>query len=134
MAFDACLAQLFFIHTLQCMESGILLAMAFDRYIAICDPLRHTSILTPSILGRMIVVVVIQAVVLVGLLPILIKRLHHFRSIQIAHSYCEHMAVVRLACGDTRFNKIYGIAVAMFIVVQVNKICGLFVGVERSGI
>lgn len=118
MAFDACLAQLFFIHILQGMESGILLAMAFDRYIAICDPLRHTSILKPSILGQMIVVVVIQAVVLVGLLPILIKRLHHFRSIQIAHSYCEHMAVVKLAADD----------------VQVNKICGLFVGVERSGI
>jgi olfactory receptor len=117
MAFDACLAQLFFIHTLQCMESGILLAMAFDRYIAICDPLRHTSILTPSILGRMIVVVVIRAVVLVGLLPILIKRLHHFRSIQIAHSYCEHMAVVKLAADD----------------VQVNKICGLFVGFSVLG-
>lgn len=117
MAFDACLAQLFFIHTLQCMESGILLAMAFDRYIAICDPLRHTSILTPSILGRMIVVVVIRAVVLVGLLPILIKRLHHFWSIQIAHSYCEHMAVVKLAADD----------------VQVNKICGLFVGFSVLG-
>lgn len=64
MAFDACLAQLFFIHTLQCMESGILLAMAFfDCYIAICDPLRHTSTLTPSILRCMIVVVVTRAVV-----------------------------------------------------------------------
>ncbi|XP_052032796.1 olfactory receptor 52A1-like [Apodemus sylvaticus] len=117
MAFDACLAQLFFIHTLQCMESGILLAMAFDRYIAICDPLRHTSILTPSILGRMIVVVVIRAVVLVGLLPLLIKRLHHFWTIQIAHSYCEHMAVVKLAADD----------------VKVNKICGLFVGFSILG-
>ncbi|XP_032751697.1 olfactory receptor 52A1-like [Rattus rattus] len=117
MAFDACLAQLFFIHTLQCMESGILLAMAFDRYIAICDPLRHTSILTPSILGRMIVVVVVRAVVLVGLLPLLIKRLHHFQSIQIAHSYCEHMAVVKLAADDVR----------------INKICGLFVGFSILG-
>ncbi|KAL1774699.1 olfactory receptor 52A1-like [Sigmodon hispidus] len=117
MAFDACLAQLFFIHTLQGMESGILLAMAFDRYIAICDPLRHTSILTPSILCRMILVVIIRAIVLVGLLPILIKRLHLFHSIQIAHSYCEHMAVVKLAADD----------------VQVNKICGLFVGFSILG-
>ncbi|XP_021486409.2 olfactory receptor 52A1-like [Meriones unguiculatus] len=117
MAFDACLAQLFFIHTLQCIESGILLAMAFDRYIAICDPLRHTSILTPSILGRMIVVLAIRAIVLVGLLPVLIKRLHLFHSTQIAHSYCEHMAVVKLAADD----------------VQVNKICGLFVGFSILG-
>ncbi|XP_042542933.1 olfactory receptor 52A5-like [Dipodomys spectabilis] len=117
MAFDACLTQLFFIHTLQCIESGILLAMAYDRYIAICDPLRHTSILTPSILFHMIVVVAIRAVVLVGLLPILIKRLHAFHSILIAHSYCEHMAVVKLAAED----------------VKVNKVCGLFVGFSILG-
>nr|XP_019571350.1 PREDICTED: olfactory receptor 52A5-like [Rhinolophus sinicus] len=117
MAFDTCLAQLFFIHALQCMESGILLAMAFDRYIAICDPLRHTSILTRSILGRMVVMVAIRATVLVGLLPILIKRLHVFRSILIAHSYCEHMAVVKLAAEDSR----------------VNKACGLFVGFTVLG-
>ncbi|XP_069891457.1 olfactory receptor 52A5-like [Dipodomys merriami] len=117
MAFDACLTQLFFIHTLQCIESGILLAMAYDRYIAICDPLRHTSILTPSILVHMIVVVAIRAVVLVGLLPILIKRLHAFHSILIAHSYCEHMAVVKLAAED----------------VKVNKVCGLFVGFSILG-
>ncbi|XP_011379433.1 olfactory receptor 52A1-like [Pteropus vampyrus] len=117
MAFDNCLAQLFFIHALQGMESGILLAMAFDRYIAICDPLRHTSILTPSILGRMVVMVAIRAIVLVSLLPILIKRLHVFHSILIAHSYCEHMAVVKLAAEDT----------------QVNKACGLFVGFTILG-
>ncbi|XP_026374151.2 olfactory receptor 52A1-like [Ursus arctos] len=117
MAFDTCLAQLFFIHALQCTESGILLAMAFDRYIAICDPLRHTSILTPSILGRMIVIVAIRAIVLVGLLPILIKRLHAFHSIVIAHSYCEHMAVVKLAAEDVR----------------VNTTCGLFVGFAILG-
>lgn len=113
MAFDACLAQLFFIHTLQCMESGILLAMAFDRYIAICDPLRHTSVLTPSVLRRMIVVVVTRAVILVGLLPSLIKRLHLFHSVQIAHSYCEHMAVVKLAADDVQVNKICGLLWAL---------------------
>ncbi|XP_007533533.1 olfactory receptor 52A5-like [Erinaceus europaeus] len=117
MTFDNCLVQLFFIHTLQCMESGILLAMAFDRYIAICDPLRHTSILTPSILGHMMGGVAIRAIVLVGLLPILIKRLHHFHSVIIAHSYCEHMAVVKLAAEDIR----------------VNKACGLFVGFTILG-
>ncbi|XP_006885742.1 PREDICTED: olfactory receptor 52A1-like [Elephantulus edwardii] len=117
MAFNACLVQLFFIHTLQCMESGILLAMAFDRYVAICDPLRHTSILTPSVLVWMMVVVAIRATVLVGLLPILIKRLHLFHSTVIAHSYCEHMAVVKLAAEDIR----------------VNKICGLFVGFTILG-
>ncbi|XP_006870416.1 PREDICTED: olfactory receptor 52A1-like [Chrysochloris asiatica] len=115
MSFDACLAQLFFIHALQGMESGILLAMAFDRYIAICDPLRHTTILTPFCLVKMVMVVAIRAIVLVGVLPILLKQLQHFHSVVIVHSYCEHMAVVKLAAEDVHVNKSYGLFVAFAI-------------------
>ena len=43
---DACIAQTFFVHGLSCMESGVLLAMAFDRFTAICNPLRYTCTLT----------------------------------------------------------------------------------------
>uniref|UniRef100_A0A8C3VSQ4 Olfactory receptor n=1 Tax=Catagonus wagneri TaxID=51154 RepID=A0A8C3VSQ4_9CETA len=115
MAFDACLTQLFFIHALQGMESGILLAMAFDRYVAICDPLRYTSILTPLFLVGMVLMVAIRATVLVGILPILLKRLQLFQSVVIAHSYCEHMAVVKLAAEDVHINKSYGLFVAFAI-------------------
>lgn len=115
MAFDACLTQLFFIHALQGMESGILLAMAFDRYVAICNPLRHTSILTPFFLGQSVLMVAIRAAVLVGILPILLKRLQRFQSVVIVHSYCEHMAVVKLAAEDVHINKSYGLFVAFAI-------------------
>lgn len=115
MAFDAFLTQLFFIHALQGMESGILLAMPFDCYIAICDPLRHASILTPLFLVQMVLMVAIRTTVLVGILPILLKRLQNFQSVVIAHSYCEHMAVVKLAAEDAHINKSYGLFVAFAI-------------------
>nr|XP_017495755.1 olfactory receptor 52A1-like [Manis javanica] len=115
MSLDACLTQLFFIHALQGMESGILLAMAFDRYVAICDPLRYTSILTPLFVLRMVLMVVIRATVLVGILPILLKRLQLFQSVVIVHSYCEHMAVVKLAAEDVHMSRSYGLFVAFAI-------------------
>ncbi|XP_058400571.1 olfactory receptor 52A1-like [Diceros bicornis minor] len=115
MAFDACLTQLFFIHALQGMESGVLLAMAFDCYVAVCNPLRHTSILTPLFLVRIIVIVAIRATVLVGILSILLKQLQLFQSVVIVHSYCEHMAVVKLAAEDVHINQSYGLFVAFAI-------------------
>ncbi|EHB05943.1 Olfactory receptor 52A1 [Heterocephalus glaber] len=115
MAFDTCLTQLFFVHALQGMESGMLLAMAFDCYIAICHPLRHTSILTPFFLVQVVLMAAIWATVLVGILPILLRQLKLFHSLVIVHSYCEHMAVVKMAAEDVYINKSYGLFVAFAI-------------------
>ncbi|EMP26293.1 Olfactory receptor 51G2 [Chelonia mydas] len=52
-SFDSCFAQLFFIHSLQCIESSVLLLMAFDRFVAICNPLRYASILTLQRIAKM---------------------------------------------------------------------------------
>ncbi|KAK7807168.1 hypothetical protein U0070_018159 [Myodes glareolus] len=115
--FHACLVQMFFLHSFAIMESAMLQAMAFDRYVAICKPLHYTTILTKRLIIKIGLASVTRAVTLMTPLPFLLRRFHYCRGTVIAHCYCEHMAVVRLACGDTRFNNIYGIAVAMFIVV-----------------
>nr|XP_002754901.2 olfactory receptor 52K2-like [Callithrix jacchus] len=113
--FFACLVQMFFLHSFSIMESAVLLAMAFDRYVAICKPLHYTTILTGSLITKIGMASVARAVTLMTPLPFLLRGFHYCRGPVIAHCYCEHMAVVRLACGDTRFNNIYGIAVAMLI-------------------
>ncbi|XP_069890786.1 olfactory receptor 52K1 [Dipodomys merriami] len=115
--FYACLIQMFLLRSFAIMESAMLLAMAFDRYVAICKPLHYTTILTKSLIIKIGLAAMTRAVTLMTPLPFLLRRFHYCRGSAIAHCYCEHMAVVRLACGDTRFNNIYGIAVAMFIVV-----------------
>lgn len=52
-ASDACLTQVFFIHSAFVTELGILLAMAFDCCVAVCAPLRYTVILVPMEIGKM---------------------------------------------------------------------------------
>ncbi|XP_074835887.1 olfactory receptor 51G2-like [Carettochelys insculpta] len=104
----ACFAQLFFIHTLQCIESSILLLMAFDRFIAICNPLRYASILTLPRIAMMGLVCVVRGVVLMIPFPFLLKRFQYCRDNVLSHSYCLHQAVMHLACSDTTVNNIYG--------------------------
>ncbi|XP_074046289.1 olfactory receptor 52A5-like [Macrotis lagotis] len=114
--FNSCLVQMYFTHTFQCMESGILLAMAFDRYVAICNPLRHSAILTKRVLTNIILAVTLRAAIIIIMCPLLIKlRLKLFKTTFISHSYCEHMAVVRLAAVDTKANKVYGLFVAFSV-------------------
>ncbi|XP_021541352.1 olfactory receptor 52A5-like [Neomonachus schauinslandi] len=111
--FDACLFQMWLIHTFQCTESGILLAMALDHYVAICDPLRHATIFTHQLLTQIGVGVMLRAALLVAPCLILIQCwLKHYRTTVVSHSYCEHMAIVKLAAEDIRINKIYGLFVA----------------------
>ncbi|XP_074073476.1 olfactory receptor 52M1-like [Macrotis lagotis] len=113
---DACLAQMFTIHCFATVESGIFLAMAFDRYVAICDPLHHTTVLTHSMVGRMGLAALLRGVLYISPLPLMIRlRLFHYRDRIIAHSYCEHMAVVTLACGDTKVNNLYGLSIGFLV-------------------
>ncbi|XP_003781040.1 olfactory receptor 52A5 [Otolemur garnettii] len=115
-SFDACLLQMWLIHSFQATESGILLAMALDRYVAICDPLRHATIFSQQLLTHIGVGVIFRAAILVTPSIVLIKcRLKLFRSTVIFHSYCEHMAVVKLATEDVRVNKMFGLFVAFAI-------------------
>nr|XP_003421583.1 olfactory receptor 52M1-like [Loxodonta africana] len=114
-AFDACLTQMFFIHSFTTMESGFFLAMAIDRYVAICDPLRHTTILTHTRIAIMGIIVVMRGVAFFSPHPILLKQLPYCRTRIIAHTYCEFMAVVKLACMDTGATKHYSLSVASII-------------------
>ncbi|XP_004642053.1 olfactory receptor 52A5 [Octodon degus] len=115
-SFDACLLQMGLIHSLQATESGILLAMALDRYVAICHPLRHATIFSYQLLSYLGVGVTLRGLILIVPCLLLIKcRLKYYRTTVISHSYCEHMAVVKLATEDTRINKILGLSVAFLI-------------------
>ncbi|EMP26214.1 Olfactory receptor 52R1 [Chelonia mydas] len=114
--FHVCLIQMFFVHTFSSVESGILMAMALDRYVAICCPLRHSSILSVQAIVTMGSLVLARGVLLVSPFSLLARRLPFCQRCLISHSYCEHMAVVKLVCGDSTVSVIYGLFVAFMVV------------------
>uniref|UniRef100_A0A670IDJ5 Olfactory receptor n=1 Tax=Podarcis muralis TaxID=64176 RepID=A0A670IDJ5_PODMU len=114
--FAGCLVQMFMIHALCAVESGTLTAMAYDRYVAICSPLSYTTLLTTNTVAKFGAVIGVRAFIIVLPFPFLVKRLPFCHSHLISHSYCEHMAVVKLACGDTTPNNLYGLILSLAIV------------------
>ncbi|XP_038261894.1 olfactory receptor 51G2-like [Dermochelys coriacea] len=113
---NVCFAQLFFIHLLECIESSVLLLMAFDRFIAIRAPLRYPSILTLPRIGKMGQVCVLRGVAVILPLPILLQRLQYCRSNVLSHCYCINQDVMKMACSDIRVISIYGLSVALLTV------------------
>ncbi|XP_004779071.1 olfactory receptor 51I2-like [Mustela putorius furo] len=110
-AFDACLIQMFLIHSFSMMESGILLAMSFDRYVAICDPLHYATVLTNGVIAGIGVAVTARSFITLFPLPFLFMRLPICRSNVLSHSYCLHPDMIKLACADITINSIYGLFV-----------------------
>uniref|UniRef100_A0A8C4VJN3 Olfactory receptor 52E4-like n=1 Tax=Gopherus evgoodei TaxID=1825980 RepID=A0A8C4VJN3_9SAUR len=112
--FSFCLTQMYFIHCFTAMESGIFVAMAFDRYVAICDPLRHSTILTNSVVAKIVLAVVLRGSMLILPYPFLARQWPYCRTNIIPHTYCEHIAVVKQACADIRVDIYY----SLFLVVS----------------
>ncbi|XP_052033059.1 olfactory receptor 51F1 [Apodemus sylvaticus] len=106
---DFCIVQMFFLHGFTFIESGVLVAMAFDRYVAICDPLRYTMILTNSRIIQMGFLVIMRSILLIVPLLLLLKPVSFCKRNTLSHSYCYHPDVIKLACSDTRANSICGL-------------------------
>ncbi|XP_044882346.1 putative olfactory receptor 52P1 [Mauremys mutica] len=110
-----CLTQMFFLHAVSVMQSAILVAMAFDRYIAICNPLRYDTILTNTRIAQLGLLGLIRTVLFVLPLPLLLSRQPFCADNIIHHTYCEHMAVAKMSCGDITVNRTYGLVVTFVV-------------------
>ncbi|XP_007456576.1 PREDICTED: olfactory receptor 2T27-like [Lipotes vexillifer] len=95
----ACGTQIFFFLTLGIAECILITLMSYDRYVAICNPLRYTLIMSQKVCLQM------AAIWAGGALTSLAHTAYtmHFPicgSREISHFLCEVMAILKLACDD----------------------------------
>ncbi|XP_069891459.1 olfactory receptor 51L1-like [Dipodomys merriami] len=109
--FSVCVVQMFLIHTFSFTESSVLLAMALDRYVAICHPLRYATILTPKLIAKIGIAALLRSAIPLIPLHVRLAFFSFCHSHVLSHSYCLHQDIIRLACADIRFNVIYGMIV-----------------------
>ncbi|XP_061105550.1 olfactory receptor 52B2-like [Conger conger] len=100
MSYNACLTQMFFYYCFITLESYSLTVLAYDRLIAICFPLRHNSINTPTSMISILAIVWLYCVGVMMFLVLLLTKLYFCDSFTVHGFVCEYSGVYTLACSD----------------------------------
>ncbi len=106
--YPLCVLQAFLLHMYGGGILFILAAMSFDRYAAICMPLRYSSIMTPRVVFCIIFLVWGLDFVLIVFLFSLHTRLPKCKSV-IMNVFCDNPSLLKLTCGNTTVNNIIGL-------------------------
>lgn len=106
--YGLCVFQAFLLHLYGGGILFILAAMSFDRYVAICMPLRYNSIMVPRAVVCIISLVWGVDFSLILLLFVLQMRLPRCKSI-IMNVFCDNPSLLKLTCGNTTVNNVVGL-------------------------
>ncbi|XP_029373034.1 olfactory receptor 52N4-like [Echeneis naucrates] len=106
--YNQCVIQAFHSHTFGSASHMILIIMAIDRYVAICHPLRYSSIMTTKAVIGLSASAWGVSIVLVSVLIGLTVRLSRCRSV-VQNAYCDNASLFKLSCEDVSINNIYGL-------------------------
>ncbi|XP_045877767.1 olfactory receptor 1361-like [Meles meles] len=96
-SFNCCMIQLFFFMAVGSMEGHLLAAMAYDRYVAICDPLRYSAIISRNLCLRITLTSWVVVSLNSLLYSVLVTRLT-FCDNQVTHFFCDITPLLKLSC------------------------------------
>ncbi|XP_036852388.1 olfactory receptor 56A3-like [Manis javanica] len=111
-SFSACFLQMFIMNNFLPMESCTFMVMAYDRYVAICHPLRYPSIITDQFIAKAVVFILVRNTFFTAPIPILSAQLLYCGENIIENCICANLSVSKLSCDNVALNKIYQLIVA----------------------
>ncbi|XP_018429741.1 PREDICTED: olfactory receptor 5V1-like [Nanorana parkeri] len=117
-SFLGCASQMYFSLALGATECIILAVMAYDRYVAICIPLRYQVIMRRSFCLSLAALSWTVSFLNSVIHAVLTFRLPYCKSNLVRHFFCEMPPLFRLSCSDTLFNE-----VAVYISVGLIALC-----------
>ncbi|XP_070584466.1 olfactory receptor 12D2-like [Erythrolamprus reginae] len=116
-SFNGCMVQLFFFYFLGSSEGILLGLMAYDRYVAICNPLRYTVIMRKMVCVLMAVVAWSIGFFHALMHVVTMAHLSFCGQNQIEHFVCDIKPLLKLACGNTHLNLMLLNVVTSFVAI-----------------
>ncbi|XP_069086132.1 olfactory receptor 5V1-like [Pleurodeles waltl] len=114
-SFSGCITQLFLLSSVLGTELLILTLMAFDRYVAICLPLRYTSIMSMKFCVTTVITMWFCGLVNSTTHTSLITRLSFYGRIALDHFFCEIPPILKVSSSDTYINDIVILLADVFL-------------------
>ncbi|XP_034538819.1 olfactory receptor 52N5-like [Notolabrus celidotus] len=111
-SYHQCALQAFCAHFHAGVCHTVLIIMAFDRYVAICRPLRYATIMTTRMVVKLSLSAWGVAFFLILILVFLSTRLSRCRSF-VDNPFCDNASLFKLSCENLLINHIYGLSSAM---------------------
>ncbi|XP_029437158.1 olfactory receptor 1L4-like [Rhinatrema bivittatum] len=109
-SYAGCMIQLYFFLSFGGIDAFILTTMAYDRYAAVCNPLRYSLIMNQRVCVLLMVASWLMAYLTSGTITISVTRLSFCASNVINHFFCDLMPLLKLSCTDTA-----GIKILLFV-------------------
>ncbi|XP_047374942.1 LOW QUALITY PROTEIN: olfactory receptor 1052-like [Sciurus carolinensis] len=134
--FSGCVLQSFFFAVYVTTEGMLLSMMAYDRYVAIANPLMYTVIMTQSVCIQMVLASYLGGLINSLTHTIGLLRLDFCGPNVVDHYFCDIPPLLRLSCSDARTNEMLllffsgVIPVVTFIIIMVSYV-RIFVAIQR---
>ncbi|XP_043853085.1 olfactory receptor 148-like [Dromiciops gliroides] len=125
-SYRGCASQLFFYHFLGCTEGVLYSVMAYDRFVAICHPLRYTVIMNPRLCVVLVVCAWMVGCTDATMLTIFTFSLPYCGPNEVGYYFCDIPAVLPLACADSSlaqrvgFTNVGLLALALFVTILIS--------------
>ncbi|XP_068129270.1 olfactory receptor 1468-like [Hyperolius riggenbachi] len=98
--FFDCVTQYYFFCFSEGSECFLLMAMSYDRYVAICHPLHYVSIITPGLCTTLVVLAWLLSFIVTTAVTFYICQLQFCGPNTIDHFYCDVIPLIELSCSD----------------------------------
>ena len=95
------MTQISAFHFFGCMETLVLVLMSFDRYVAICKPLRYTAIISQRVCGSLVRLAWMGSCIHASAQILLALKVPFCGPSVIDHYFCDMQPLLKLACVDT---------------------------------
>ncbi|XP_043434743.1 olfactory receptor 6M1-like [Prionailurus bengalensis] len=116
-SFAGCITQVYFYFFLGTVEFIFLAVMSFDRYVAICNPLRYTIIMNSRVCLLLVLGCWVGAFLSVLCPTIVVSRLPYCHR-EISHFFCDIAPLLQVACIDTHFIEMINFLLSSLVVLS----------------